>query len=107
MTENMKAAIVAVNKWLYFGWNFNSVLHTWNNGAGEQTRALPQFLVETKWNCNLNHMIGKWNSAIQCGNPDAYLTRFYAELDTENRQALIEWVMNNYNGELKIMNYTL
>lgn len=105
MTESMKIAIIAINKWLFFGWNYDLVL--WRGTERDEWQSLPKFLVETKWNCNLNHMIGKWNSAIQCGNPDAYLTRFYAELDMSNRQSLIEWVMDNFNDEQTIINQTL
>lgn len=105
MTEDMKIAIMAINKWLYYGWNYKVVTHTWNNGTGRmKTKTLPQFLVEAKWTCNLDHMIGKWEDAVQCDNPNAYLNKFYAELDNTNRKILIEWVMKNYNGEMKIIN---
>ena len=105
MNVNMKVAIVAINKWLFFGWNYDLVL--WRGTERDEWQSLPKFLIETKWTCNLEHMISKWYKAIQCNEPDAYLTKFYADLDDENRQALIAWVMNNYDGEKKIMNYTL
>ena len=98
----MDVAITAVNKWLYYGWNYPSVPYTYNNGAEDKTRHLPQFIVEVKWTCNMARMVGKWDKAIECSNPNAYLTNFYAELDTRNRQLLIEWVMQNYNDEIKI-----
>lgn len=108
MTENMKIAMVAINKWLYFGWNYGLSPYTVSNGTGKnKTMYLPDFLMQAKWNCNINHMIDKWKSATSSENPDAFLVRFYAELDKENRMALLEWVMENYNREAKIINETI
>ena len=104
MTESMKIAIIAINKWLFFGWNYGLSPYTMSDGT---VKYIPYFLMQAKWTCNLDHMIGKWNRAIKCDNPDAYLTRFYAELDMSNRQALIEWVMDNFNDEQTIINQTL
>lgn len=104
MTEEMKTAMVAINKWLYHGWNYKMVEHTYDNGTGRtQTRTLPQFLVETKWTCHISHMIDKWEKIAEYGTPHAYMTAFYAELDMENRRRLIEWVMSNYDREYKII----
>lgn len=103
MEENMRIAMAVINKWLYFGWNFKLVPHTWDNGIRKISKSLPEFLINAKWTCNIDHMVGKWESAVESGNPDAYLVRFYATLDMENRKALLEWVMENYNGEMKIV----
>ena len=104
----MKVAIVAINKWLFLGWNYSLCPYTIKDATGKlQTKYIPDFLMQTKWTCNFDHMVSKWYKATQCNEPDAYLTKFYAYLDDENRQALITWVMNNYDGEKKIMNYTL
>lgn len=104
LTKNMDVAITAINKWLYYGWNYPFVPYTYNNGTEYKSRYLPQFLAEVKWTCNFDHMVSKWEKAIECGNSNAYLTKFYADLDMENRKLLIEWVMKNYNGEMKIIN---
>lgn len=104
MTENMLIAMIAINKWLYFGWNYDTVLHKWKSVYGEQKEeCLPAFLVEAKWTCNLDHMLEKWHKSIKNGDVHSYLTRFYADLDTENRKILLEWVLQNYQGEKKII----
>lgn len=95
MDDRMRISMVAVNKLMYFGWNYEMVTY------GGTT--LPKFLIEAKWTCSLNHMIGLWGNATRKKNSYAYLLTFYASLDIENRKALIEWVMLNYNGEIKIV----
>lgn len=103
MTDNMQIALTAINKWLYFGWNYEVVLHQWKSCNGEQkTGYFPAFLVECKWTCNFDHMAEKWSAATRSGNCDSYLVRFYAELSMDNRQTLLEWVMQNYQGEHKL-----
>lgn len=95
MDEKLKMAMIAINKWMYFGWNYSNMEY--------KGMFIPQFLVETKWTCNREHMIEKWKNATRSDSPNEYLTKFYAELDMGNRQALIEWVMENYNNEIKII----
>lgn len=100
MTENLKLALVAINKWLFFGWNFKSCYHSWQDFSGvPREEYLPEFLCRVKWTCNLSHMVDKWRKATRSKNPDTYLVSFYADLDNANRILLLEWVMQNYNGE--------
>lgn len=94
MTNEMKTALVAINKWMYFGWNYKSMCH--------KGKFVPKFLAEVKWTCNYEHMLEKWESVTDRNVTNAYLVSFYAELDMPNRQALLEWVMNNYNDERPI-----
>ena len=99
----MKTALNAINKWLYFGWNYGMVMHSWTDyGNNECEKYVPRFLVEAKWTCNFCHMYDKWQHAVEKGNTDSFLGAFYANLDTENRIALLEWVMENYNDEMKL-----
>ena len=103
MTESMETAIKAINKWVFFGWNYSCVHHEWISVNGEKKcEAVPQFLAEVKWTCNLDHMLSKWKIATHDANANSYLVKFYAELDVKNRVLLVEWVMANYNDELKI-----
>ena len=104
MTENMKLAIEAINKWFYFSMNYDMILHSWESVQGfHRCEVVPKFLVEAKWTCNFDHILSKWNTATVSSSPSAYLTNFYAELDSPNCIALIEWLMTNYNGERKII----
>ncbi len=103
MAESIKTAIKAINKWVFFGWNYSCIQHEWKAGNGEQRNGtVPQFLVEVKWTCNFDHMYQKWRIAVHDANPNSYLVKFYAELDDRNRELLLEWIMENYNGEKKI-----
>ena len=63
---------------------------------------IPEFLVGAKWTCNLQHMIDKWNDACRSQNTDSYLVKFYANLDNNNRIALLEWILENYTDERKL-----
>ena len=103
MTESIKAGIKAINKWVFFGWNYSCVHHEWISFNGEKKcEAVPQFLVEVKWTCNFDHMYQKWSIAIRDTDPNSYLVKFYAELDDSNRELLLVWVMEHYNDEKKI-----
>ena len=99
MTENeISTAITAVNKWLFHGWNYETIPQR-NHG---KLVYVPRFLVEVEWNCNFDHMLEKWNLATKAGNSDAYMASLYKELDSENRSRLIAWVMENYDDEQRI-----
>lgn len=105
MTENMKIAIESINKWLYFGWNYPVVSHKWKNSDSGATYNdnVPKFLVDIKWNCNFHHIYLKWKEATSSKNSDAYLVKFYASLSSDNRIKLIDYVMHNFNDEIKIV----
>lgn len=100
MTENLKIAMMAINKWLFYGWNYKVVPMTIiESGDVKVTRYVPEFIKEVKWTCNISHMLGKWNQATRTQDPDTYMVKFYAELDDKNRRLLLEWIIQNYNGE--------
>ena len=103
MIKNIETAIKAINKWVFFGWNYSCVPHEWVGANGEKkSEYVPEFLKEIKWNCNFDHMVSKWHLATRDKNADSYLVKFYAELSAYNRKLLLEWVVRNYNGEQKI-----
>lgn len=103
MTESIKTAIKAINKWIFFGWNYSSIEHEWTNIHGEKKfEVVPVFLTEIKWTCNFDHILSKWHIATRTKNSNAYLVEFYAELGNENRRLLLQWVMENYKDERKI-----
>lgn len=103
MTESIKTAIKAINKWIFFGWNYPSIEHEWTNIHGEKEfEVVPVFLTEIKWTCNFDHILSKWHIATRTKNSNAYLVEFYAELGNENRRLLLKWVIDNYNDERTI-----
>lgn len=103
MTESIKTAIKAINKWIFFGWNYPSIEHEWTNIHGEKKfEVVPVFLTEIKWTCNFDHILSKWHIATRTKNSNAYLVEFYAELGNENRRLFLKWVIDNYNDERTI-----
>ena len=54
-------------------------------------------------NCDFHHIYCKWKDAQESKNTDAYLVKFYSSLSSDNRIALIDWVMHNFNDEIKII----
>lgn len=95
MTENMKNAISAINKFIFFSLNYKSVLHEF----GEKKYYVPEFLVAIKWGCDFEHICKKWDEATDANTPEGYLPAFYSLLDVWNRRQLLEWVMINFIGE--------
>lgn len=100
MTENLKIASVAINKWTYFSLNYIVVPYTPPNDK-DVIIYVPEFIVKVPWTCPISHMIGKWKAATRTEDAHSYIIRFYIELDSTNSALFIEWVMNNYNDEMK------
>ena len=96
MTEQMHGALYGINKFMFFSWNYE-MTQIERNG---RKMCLPRFIVEAKWSCNLDHIISKWNGCITDSKDSyAFLPRFYAELDGENRRALLDYVLEHREGE--------
>ncbi len=104
MNDALKIGIEAVNRWIFHGWNYEMTTITIPDGSNNSTKSviIPEFLANAKWTCNLPHMISKWREACRSNNTDAYLMTFYANLDNDNRLALLEWVLQNYTDERKL-----
>lgn len=100
--EVKEAMIQGINRFLFCGWNFETTLCKVRMNGDVCHVTVPRVIAEAKWNCNVEHMVGKWNEVTKSGNTDAYFPRFYAELSTDNRRAFLEWVIENYTKEPKI-----
>lgn len=100
MTNNIKIGIEAVNRWVFYGWNYEMVEIA--RSPTNEPINVPKFIVEVQWTCNQEHMIEKWWSSCKGEESSAYLVNFYAKLDYENRIKLVEWVLENYVGEGKL-----
>lgn len=100
MSEELKNAMIAINKWIFYGWNYKVVPMTFTApGGATATSYVPEFIKEVKWTCPISHMLEKWAIATRTEYPYTYMTKFYAELDNTNSQLLLEWVIRNYNDE--------
>lgn len=91
MTEQMQGALYGINKFMFFSWNY-AMTETEVNG---KKVCLPKFIVKANWSCSLDHIIDKWNECTNERDSYAFLPRFYAELDAENRRALIDYVLEH------------
>ena len=100
MTNNIKIGIEAVNRWVFYGWNYE-MIEIVRSPTNEPIN-VPKFIVEVQWTCNQEHMIEKWLSSCKVESPSAYLVNFYSKLDNENSIKLIEWVLANYTDERKL-----
>lgn len=101
--EKIITSIKGINKWVFFNLNYATVSHKWIDECGnERCEQVPQFLIEVEWTCHFNHMMKKWREALQTKDSSAYLIRFYMELDTTNREAMLEWILHNYNDEKEL-----
>jgi hypothetical protein len=68
---------------------------------GEHTEYLPDCFLAFPKHLRM-HLKGKWDYAYETYGSRAVLMAFYAELDGNNRQLLMEWVLENYNNEVKL-----
>lgn len=104
MTDNLRIGMEAINRWIYHAWNYEMCPIAVPDYANNCSKRIyvPRFLAEVKWTCNLQHMVDKWKLACLSQNESAYLMTFYANLDNDNRRALLEWVLENYTTERKL-----
>lgn len=101
MTENIKTAMTAINKWFYYAMNYPVVEVEVADYKGTRKEYLPDFFNAFPLHSR-GHLAGKWNAYYEDYGSRAVLMVFYGELDWSNRKLLMEWVLNNYNDEQKM-----
>ena len=101
MTENLKTAMLGINKWFYYAMNYPVVPVEIDDYQGKRTEYLPDFFNAFPKYLR-GHLAGKWNAYYEDYGSRAVLMVFYGELDWENRKLLMEWVLNNYHDEQKM-----
>lgn len=81
-----------------FSFNYTVVCHEWTTIYGEKKiKFVPKFLTEVNWTCNFDHMLAKWETAQDVAKSGyGFMSKFWAELDNANREALVEWFAKNY-----------
>ena len=82
-----ETSLNAINKFFYFSMNFpyNFIEKVWENEP---------YLAK--------HLRGKFEGLYRLYGSYGVINAFYGELDTNNRIKLMDWVMNNYDGEIKL-----
>lgn len=93
-----EAAIQGINCFIFYSWNYDQEQISINTATGVRNVWLPRALVHTKWSCSIDHIANKWFESTKHGDTHSHFIRFYAELSSGNRRALIEWILDNYNG---------
>ena len=101
MTENTKIAMTAINKWFYYAMNYNVVEMEVENFDGTTTMYLPDCFNAFPKTLRA-HLAGKWDFLYEKYGSRAVLMAFYAELSSNYCKDLMEWVLNNYNDEMKL-----
>ena len=79
--------MTAINKWVFFCMNY------------------PYNFIEKVWadeKLLINHLKGKFDYYYDQYGSRAVMNTFYCELDGENKQKLMSWVLDNYNDEQKL-----
>ena len=80
MTREMVAALNAIRKFVYYGYNFNN----------------PRQMCEEIWGSGPGSLGQHLYSKLAGYNFD--MARFYVELSSDNQDKFAEWVVNNYHG---------
>ena len=96
---DMELMMIGINRFMYHSWNYQFSQKTVNMNG--QDIIVPRFVLEVEWDCPTPHMVTKWVEATRTGDSHSYMSRFYSELGTANREKLISWVMDNYSDEMK------
>ena len=94
MTENLRAAMLAIHEFVWTAINYESVLYQFK--SSDRETYIPRFVAEPNWSCNTDHMASKWIGIAEDDAPGyGRLVKFYLQLDNGNQLALMEWILNN------------
>lgn len=103
-TEIDNIALKAINKFIYYALNYESNQSVYVLG---KTYYVPKFLTDIAWGCATSHLVGKWVELVneqESGDIDSYgiMLRFYISLDNDCKTKFINWILDNYKGELRL-----
>lgn len=87
MTETNKTALTAINKWMFFTYNY------------------PYDFIAKVWGDNPSlgeHLKGKFDYYYDEYGAYGAIPKFYAELDSSNKVKMMNWVIENFNQEQKL-----
>ena len=94
MTENLRAAMLAIHEFVWTAINYETVLYKFR--FSDMETYIPRFVAEPNWTCDTDHLASKW---IGIAESDKYgygrLVEFYLQLGSANQIALMEWMLNN------------
>ena len=88
----------SINRFFYFSMNYAVNHYDWADIWGDKHSGyLPDFIMKVDWSCSRTHMINKWRSVEDNFNAYSRMNAFYADIDNDNRQRLVDWIMENYH----------
>lgn len=85
--------LLAIDKFICENNNFERV--SYHHRFADIDIMVPRFIAEAKWSCNVEHMIDKWNEATRRTDCYGYFVKFYCEMDTCNKEAMVDWILNH------------
>jgi hypothetical protein len=95
---NADIALLAINKFFYYAMNYPLVeIEFPSVGGGKRKEYLPSFFYAFPPYL-IEHLFGKWEEC--CGSTDSYgyLMKFYGQLDGTNRNLMLNYILDHYNG---------
>lgn len=98
----METMIKSINKFFYYSQNYPLVPIEYKSIDGTMKKdylpdffkAFPDHIIE--------HFRGKWVCATKSVDSYGYVNKFYAELDSNYRRMMLEYICNNYHDEGRI-----
>jgi hypothetical protein len=95
---NADITLLAINKFFYYAMNYPLVeIEFPSIGGGKRKEYLPSFFNAFPPHL-IEHLCGKWKEAVGSTDSYGFLMKFYAELDGTNRNLMLNYIMDNYNG---------
>lgn len=88
----------SVNRFFYFSMNYPVNFFRWTDMWGNiHEDYLPDFIMCIEWTCGHEHMINKWKRTESDFGSMGRMNAFYADIDSDNREILVNWIMENYH----------
>ena len=98
--EKRTAMRTAMDGLIYFNFNYPCYLVTYKGIMGEDIeKYLPAFFEDIVWTCDTAHMVGKYLGFLEDYGSDSALLHFYCDLDSENQESLLDWIIDNYRSK--------
>lgn len=93
-----KAQSEAVNKWMFYCWNFDSTLFTMKGYHRPNNKVYaPSCFEALNYNENLrDHLIEKWQGLSNRDGGSYGLIRLYFEMTDKYREDILNYIMLNY-----------
>ena len=91
-----------IQKFIRFAWRYDVALFTYKDRYVEHTKVLPLFIQKINWSCDVSHIIDIWeNKVVKTTDTDGYIIKFFGLLDDQNQHSLIDYIMNEFEKEIK------